>query len=138
MLFSRHILIAAVVVVVSLPVRSAIEKAPTGAGERANDPMLFMSAGGRSCEHPLFLSPTYAAGHMPRSVAVGDLDGVNGPDLAVSNLDSNDVSVLLNQERRDLRRGGGVPRRRLPAVGGCQRPGWRQRPRSRRGERRQR
>ncbi len=33
------------------------------------------------------------------AVAIGDLDGVNGPDLAVANsfFGSNDVSVLLNQ-----------------------------------------
>jgi hypothetical protein len=30
-------------------------------------------------------------------VAIGDLDGVNGPDLAVANFFSDDVSVLLNQ-----------------------------------------
>ena len=39
----------------------------------------------------------YAAGNRPQSVAVGDLDGVNGPDLAVANLYSDDVSVLLNE-----------------------------------------
>jgi hypothetical protein len=33
----------------------------------------------------------------PRSVAIGDLDGINGPDLAVANLGSDDISVLLNQ-----------------------------------------
>ncbi len=30
-------------------------------------------------------------------MAVGDLNGINGPDLAVANIDSDDVSVLLNQ-----------------------------------------
>jgi hypothetical protein len=30
-------------------------------------------------------------------VAVGDLDGVNGLDLAVANFHSDDVWVLLNQ-----------------------------------------
>ncbi len=39
----------------------------------------------------------YGAGNAPESVAIGDLDGVNGPDLAVANRDSDDVSVLLNQ-----------------------------------------
>ncbi len=39
----------------------------------------------------------YAAGHGSTSVAIGDLDGVNGPDLAVVNVFSDDVSVLLNQ-----------------------------------------
>ncbi len=38
----------------------------------------------------------YAAGDQPNSVAIGDLDGVNGPDLAVGN-EFSDVSVLLNQ-----------------------------------------
>ncbi len=55
-------------------------------------------AGGASCTHPLFAAAVaYAAGNAPRSVAIGDLDGVNGPDLAVANLFSDDVSVLLNQ-----------------------------------------
>ena len=42
----------------------------------------------------------YDVGDGPRSVAIGDLDGVNGPDLAVANWvgrNSDDVSVLLNQ-----------------------------------------
>ncbi|MHC4209647.1 MAG: FG-GAP-like repeat-containing protein, partial [Planctomycetota bacterium] len=39
----------------------------------------------------------YAAGHSPSSVAIGDLDGDNGPDLTVANRSGNDVSVLLNQ-----------------------------------------
>ena len=34
----------------------------------------------------------YGAGNRPSSVAVGDLDGVNGPDLAVANSNSDDVS----------------------------------------------
>ncbi len=53
-----------------------------------------------SCTHPLFAAAVaYDAGIQPRSVAIGDLDGVNGPDLAVANgeFGSNDVSVLLNQ-----------------------------------------
>ncbi|MHC4716036.1 MAG: FG-GAP-like repeat-containing protein [Planctomycetota bacterium] len=45
----------------------------------------------------MFINPWYAAGTEPRSVAVGDLDGANGPDLAVANRYSDDVSVLLNQ-----------------------------------------
>ncbi len=44
----------------------------------------------------------YAAGGFPESVAIGDLDGVNGPDLAVANRLSDDVSVLLNQGDGDL------------------------------------
>jgi hypothetical protein len=38
----------------------------------------------------------YDVGDLPYSVAIGDLDGANGPDLAVANDDSHDVSVLLN------------------------------------------
>jgi hypothetical protein len=38
----------------------------------------------------------YAAGDRARSVAIGDLDGINGPDLAVASSRSDDVSVLLN------------------------------------------
>ncbi len=40
---------------------------------------------------------SYAAGDGPVSVVIGDLDGVNGPDLAVANFESDDVSALLNQ-----------------------------------------
>ncbi len=41
---------------------------------------------------------TYGAGDVPFSVAIGDLDGVIGPDLAVANNGTPDaVSVLLNQ-----------------------------------------
>ncbi len=39
---------------------------------------------------------TYGAGDQAFSVAIGDLDGVGGPDLAVANRNSDDVSVLLN------------------------------------------
>jgi hypothetical protein len=39
---------------------------------------------------------TYGAGDVPRSVAVGDLDGINELDIAVANGASDDVSVLLN------------------------------------------
>ena len=41
----------------------------------------------------------YGVGIAPVSVAVGDLDGMNGPDLAVANVDyagSGSVSLLLN------------------------------------------
>ncbi|MHC4429637.1 MAG: hypothetical protein ACYS0D_13690 [Planctomycetota bacterium] len=54
------------------------------------------AAGGVPCTHPLFVNP-YPVGNAPVYVAIGDLDGVNGPDLAVANGYSNDVSVLLNQ-----------------------------------------
>jgi hypothetical protein len=39
----------------------------------------------------------YGAGDRPSSVAIGDFDGVNGPDLAVANQTSHDVTVLVNQ-----------------------------------------
>lgn len=37
-----------------------------------------------------------SAGSGPRSIAVGDLDGLPGPDLVVANENSNDVTILLN------------------------------------------
>ena len=48
-------------------------------------------------------TPTYATradfaiGTSPQSVAIGDLNGDGKPDLAVANLGSNSVSVLLNK-----------------------------------------
>ena len=36
----------------------------------------------------------FATGNGPRSVAIGDIDGDNMPDLAVANISSNTVSVL--------------------------------------------
>ena len=82
---------------------------------------------------------TFAAGTGPISVAVGDVNGDGRPDLAVANVDSDSVSVLLNQTApgatapsfaaqatfaagdRPLLRGGGGRQRRRPA-----RPGRRQ------------
>ncbi|MCH8150393.1 MAG: VCBS repeat-containing protein, partial [Planctomycetes bacterium] len=43
---------------------------------------------------PLFPGAIYPAGEEPRSVAIGDLDGDQLPDLAVANRDSDNVSVL--------------------------------------------
>jgi len=39
----------------------------------------------------------YDAGFYPQSVAIGDVDGVNGLDLAVASRFTHNVSVLLNQ-----------------------------------------
>jgi hypothetical protein len=39
---------------------------------------------------------TFATGNDPRSVSIGDLNGDGRPDLAIANLYSNSVSVLLN------------------------------------------
>ena len=39
----------------------------------------------------------FAAGSNPLSLAIGDLDGNNSPDLVTANLSSSTVSVLLNQ-----------------------------------------
>ncbi len=44
---------------------------------------------------PLFPGAQYATGPAPRSVAIGDLDGDQVPDLAVANAYDNSVSVLL-------------------------------------------
>jgi hypothetical protein len=47
---------------------------------------------------PGFLAPlAFDAGTLPWSVAVGDFNGDGKPDLAVANLYSNNVSVLLGQ-----------------------------------------
>jgi hypothetical protein len=39
---------------------------------------------------------TFATGSRPYSVSIGDLNGDGKPDLAIANLNSNSVSVLLN------------------------------------------
>jgi hypothetical protein len=96
-MFSQRVVIVAVVAVVSLPAHSGVHQAPTGAAETAVGPMSYASEGAASCTHPLFANPRYAAGDGPSSAAIGDLDGVNGPDLAVANPSSDAVSVLLNQ-----------------------------------------
>jgi gliding motility-associated-like protein len=44
-----------------------------------------------------FAAPvTFAAGSLPSSIAIGDLDGDGKPDLAVVNTGSNNVSILRN------------------------------------------
>jgi len=40
-------------------------------------------------------APNYAAGSIPYSVAVGDFNADGRPDLAVANVNSNNVSILL-------------------------------------------
>ncbi|MCH8007162.1 MAG: right-handed parallel beta-helix repeat-containing protein, partial [Planctomycetes bacterium] len=50
----------------------------------------------------------YPARDQVFSVAIGDLDGVNGPDLAVANQSSGDVSVLLNQGDGTFNLGSGT------------------------------
>ncbi|MHC4968069.1 MAG: FG-GAP repeat domain-containing protein, partial [Planctomycetota bacterium] len=88
-MFSRLLLLVAVVGVVAWPARAAVDQAATEAAGTGDDTA--------SCTHPLFVNPRYAAGDGAQSVAIGDLDGVNGPDLAVANWRSDGVSVLLNQ-----------------------------------------
>ncbi len=74
-------------------------EAQTAAAETAGDPRTYAGDSGATCTHPLFVGLKYGDG--PSSVAIGDLDGVNGPDLAVANKNSDDVLVLLQrlQER---------------------------------------
>ncbi len=94
---SRQVIIVAAFAVVSFPARSAVDQVPTAAAEIATDRMSYTGAGATFCTHPLFVNPRYDSGDAPFSVAIGDLDGVNGPDLAVANGFSDNVSVLLNQ-----------------------------------------
>ncbi len=97
MSFSRRVIIVAAFAVVSFPARSAVDQVPTAAAEIATDRMSYTGASAASCTPPLFVNPRYDAGDGPFFVAIGDLDGVNGPDLTVANRFSDDVSVLLNQ-----------------------------------------
>ncbi len=52
-------------------------------------------------DSPCVFSPpvNYSTGQNPFSVAMGDLDGDDDLDLAVSNIGSNSISVLLNDGR---------------------------------------
>jgi hypothetical protein len=45
------------------------------------------------------VAENYLAGIWPDSVTIGDLDGDGYLDLAVANMDSNNVSVLINRSR---------------------------------------
>ena len=40
---------------------------------------------------------SYATGHTPLSVAIGDLNGDGKPDLVTANLNAGTVSVLINR-----------------------------------------
>ena len=53
-------------------------------------------AGAGVCDQLSYTSSPFDAGDGPEVVAAGDLDGDGYPDLAVANVLSNDVSVLLN------------------------------------------
>ena len=99
----RFVVVGAVLVVVSLLARRGVVEAPAAAAaETAGVPraraISYAGASGALCTHPLFAAGLQfdIGGGLPESVAIGDLDGVNGPDLAVAK-DSDDVSVLLNQ-----------------------------------------
>jgi chitobiase/beta-hexosaminidase-like protein/VCBS repeat protein/List-Bact-rpt repeat protein/FG-GAP repeat protein len=58
----------------------------------------------------------YFTGDSPSSVAVGDFNGDGRPDLAVANLYSNNVSVLLNNGNGTFQAAVNYP------VGGCRGP----------------
>jgi hypothetical protein len=52
---------------------------------------------------------TFAVGSSPISVAVGDFNGDNAPDLAVANFGSSTVGVLLNTLHNTITATGGTP-----------------------------
>ncbi|MCH7839135.1 MAG: hypothetical protein IID38_02720 [Planctomycetes bacterium] len=77
------------------------------------------------CEGKFAPVVNFAAGAKPRSIAIGDLDGDQVPDLAVANFNSDNVSVLLNQLGGC--NGNGIPDECDidcgPPGGACDRPG---------------
>ena len=59
--------------------------------------MSYRGADAQSCTHPLLADPVvHAAANGPHDVAIADLDGVNGPDLAVVDRISDCILVFLN------------------------------------------
>ncbi len=56
---------------------------------------IVVSSGRPSSAAPLFPNPVSGVGDGPNSVAVGDFNADGVQDLAVANIISNDVSVLL-------------------------------------------
>src|SRR4051812_48896439 len=58
---------------------------------------------------------SYPVGADPLSVAVGDFNGDSNPDLAVANVSSNDVSILLGNGSGGFSPAPGSP---LPAGSG--------------------
>jgi VCBS repeat-containing protein len=64
------------------------------ANQASNDVSVLLGNGG-GIFTPAAGSP-FAAGSAPIALAISDFDGINGPDLAVGNKLSHDVSVLMN------------------------------------------
>jgi VCBS repeat-containing protein len=75
---------------------SSTSNDPTQAGASPTRTIDWQVSDGTANYGPLFQASTqYAAGHLARSVAIGDMNGDGRPDLAVANYDDNNVSVLL-------------------------------------------
>jgi len=53
-------------------------------------------------------APQYATGQQPQSVAIGDFNGDGNPDLAIADLASNKVSVLLGRGDGSFRPSAGA------------------------------
>jgi VCBS repeat-containing protein len=75
---------------------SSTSNDPTRAGASPTRTIDWQVSDGTANYGPLFQASTqYAAGHLARFVAIGDMNGDGRPDLAVANYDDNNVSVLL-------------------------------------------
>ena len=59
-------------------------------------------------------SNTYATGLEPYGVAVGDFNGDGKLDIAVTNMASNNVTILARQGRWNLHRRGFTRYRKIP------------------------